>query len=101
MLLKFLFSDKPFLGPTFINLYDNVNGSQYIGRLLISIKSECLETESNHVMTLKQIQPLDEKRFWQEQQFVIEFMALQGDFIHCSGSSCKVGINLAGIYIHI
>ncbi|KNC25719.1 Gram-negative bacteria-binding protein 3, partial [Lucilia cuprina] len=88
------FKDKPSLGPTFIHLYDNNYGYKYIGRLLMEVKSECLETESNHVMTLKKVSPLDEKRYWQEQQLLIEFLPLQGDFIHSSNSNAKIGLKL-------
>ncbi|KAM7358215.1 ferlin family C2 domain-containing myoferlin misfire [Cochliomyia hominivorax] len=84
------FKDKPSLGPTFINLYDNANGFQFVGSLLLEIKSECLQGESNHVMTLTQVPGLDEKYYWQEKIFLIEFMALQGDFIHCSINNCKI-----------
>lgn len=97
LLHKYFFSDKPALGPTYIHFYDNLDSSHYIGRLLFEIKSDCLESELNHVMTIKQVKPLDEKHYWHEEHFLIEFMAVQGDFIHCNASNCKIGIKIAGI----
>ncbi|XP_058975805.1 otoferlin-like [Musca domestica] len=38
------FKDKPALGPTFIHFYDSLNSSKYIGRVLMEIRSECLQT---------------------------------------------------------
>lgn len=102
--MHILFIDRPALGPTYVHFYDNLDSSHYIGRLLFHIKSERLESKPNHVMTVKQAVPLDEKQYWHEEHFLIEFMAVQGDFIHCNANTCKICIKMAGktkLYIKI
>uniref|UniRef100_A0A1I8QEL5 C2 domain-containing protein n=1 Tax=Stomoxys calcitrans TaxID=35570 RepID=A0A1I8QEL5_STOCA len=89
------FNDKPSLGPTFIHLYDNLNPTKYVGRVLLEILSDCLETLPKRQLYVKAITALDETRYWQEETFVVEFLSLQGDFIHGNISNLKIQIKFA------
>ncbi|XP_037953127.1 otoferlin isoform X2 [Teleopsis dalmanni] len=90
------FRDKPSLGPTYLHIYDPHNSTQYVGRLLIEIRSECFnDFKPNRDLTSRTVTSLDEKRWWQDDVFVMEFLALQGDFIHCNVSNCKLNLKLA------
>lgn len=85
------------MGPTYIHLYDNLSGSHYVGRILMEIRSECLDADPVREIRITNVPQLDEKRYWVEEHFLVEFLALQGDFLHaCNASNCKISIRLAG-----
>ncbi|XP_061388297.1 otoferlin [Musca vetustissima] len=90
------FKDKPFLGPCFIHFYDSLIPTKYIGRLLFEIRSECLESPPiTRNLNIKSIPPLDESRHWQEESFLVEFLLLQGEFMHGNVSNCKIQMKMA------
>uniref|UniRef100_A0A1B0G2Q0 C2 domain-containing protein n=1 Tax=Glossina morsitans morsitans TaxID=37546 RepID=A0A1B0G2Q0_GLOMM len=90
------FKDKPAMGPTYIHLYDNLSGSHYVGRILMEIRSECLDADPVREIRITNVPQLDEKRYWVEEHFLVEFLALQGDFLHaCNASNCKISVRLA------
>ncbi|XP_011180606.2 otoferlin isoform X1 [Zeugodacus cucurbitae] len=89
------FKDKPALGPTYVHFYDISNPLQYLGRLLVEVVSECLPSGPARDLLTKPVAPLDEKRWWQEETFLVEFLPLQGDFLHGNFSNCKITMKLA------
>ncbi|XP_020717875.1 myoferlin isoform X4 [Ceratitis capitata] len=89
------FKDKPALGPTYVHFYDQSNSLQYLGRLLVEVVSECLPAGPARDLLTKPVAPLEEKRWWQEETFLVEFLPLQGDFIHGNFSNCKISMKLA------
>uniref|UniRef100_A0A1A9WPX1 C2 domain-containing protein n=1 Tax=Glossina brevipalpis TaxID=37001 RepID=A0A1A9WPX1_9MUSC len=90
------FKDKPAMGPTYVHLYDNLCGFHYVGRILMEIRSECLDADPVREVRISNVPQLDEKRYWVEEHFLVEFLALQGDFLHaCNASNCKISVKLA------
>ncbi|XP_054735180.1 otoferlin isoform X2 [Anastrepha obliqua] len=89
------FKDKPALGPTYVHFYDMSNPLQYLGRLLVEVSSECLPTGPARDLLTKPVAPLEEKRWWQEETFLVEFLPLQGDFMHGNFSNCRISMRLA------
>lgn len=84
------------LGPTYLHFYELHNCYQYAGRVLMELRSECLNNAPAYSMTSRDISMLDEKTWWQNETFIVEFMLHQGDFVHINGSNCKISIRLAG-----
>ncbi|XP_055841993.1 otoferlin [Episyrphus balteatus] len=84
------FKDDPSLGPTFIHFYDN---NAYVGRLLMQIKSEKLNPTKeaiNRAIQIKPTQPLVANSWWADENFFVEFLVWQGEFIHANASNMKI-----------
>lgn len=69
----------------------------------MQIKSDCIKHVSNRELRITSVPRLSELDFWNTQTFQLEFIAIQGDFVHYNGSNCKLSIRLAGktIYIYL
>ncbi|XP_067648119.1 fer-1-like protein 6 [Eurosta solidaginis] len=89
------FKDKPALGPTYVHFYDIASPLQYLGRILVEVVSESLPAGPARDILTKPVTPVDEKRWWQEETFLVEFVPLQGDFLHGNYSNCKISMKLA------
>ncbi|XP_046868109.1 uncharacterized protein LOC6638750 isoform X4 [Drosophila willistoni] len=87
---------KPSLGPTYLHFYDPVNPLNYIGRLLMDLRSEFMaEEQPSHVLITQSIAGLDESRYWRDDIFLIEFLPLMGDHIHTNANNYKLSVSLA------
>ncbi|KAH8301129.1 hypothetical protein KR018_003081 [Drosophila ironensis] len=90
------FKGTPSLGPTYLHFYDTVNPMNYVGRILMELRSEPLEESvPGHKLNFKTLPGLDESRFWHDEIFLVEFLPVLGHHIQAPASSYKIYARLA------
>ncbi|XP_017954999.1 fer-1-like protein 6 [Drosophila navojoa] len=90
------FEDKPSFGPTYLHLYDPIYPSNYVGRVLLELRSETLqEGHPTHVLINESVSPPGN---WSDQSFVVEFLPILGDYIPSNSQQYKFAVQLAEFY---
>lgn len=85
--------DKPSFGPTYLHLYDPIYPSNYVGRVLMELRSETMqEGHPTHVLITESVSP---PANWSDQSFVVEFLPILGDHIPSSSHQYKFVVQLA------
>ncbi|XP_037906210.1 otoferlin-like [Hermetia illucens] len=99
----------PSFGPSFLHLYDPINTNNYIGRIMISIKTEKLQKHLSPVRCIisRRVPTLSESSFWAVENFVIVGLIWTGDFIQVASSNIKFKLrcgeycsNLVEAFLH-
>ncbi|XP_033149587.1 otoferlin [Drosophila busckii] len=90
------FKGQPALGPTYLHFYDPINPLNYVGRLLMELRSEVISHDHpSHVLISQPIAGLEDSRYWADENFLVEFLPILGDHIISSASHYKFTIKLA------
>lgn len=92
--MKFHLSSEemPTFGPSWIYFYDHLDSTNYLGKILIHLKTDALKQKEKidkNMSTVPAFQ-LDEKIYWADELFLIEGLFWRGDFIHTNSPSLKL-----------